>query len=68
MQDSVCMQVLYSEAHFNEELPNLALAQVFAHLALQVLTQVLVLAQLHHDVELVASLERIIEAHDEWIL
>ena len=68
MQDSVCMQVLYAQAHLNEELPNLALAQVFAHLALQVLTQILILTQLHHDVELVASLERIIEAHDEWIL
>ena len=55
------MQILQAEAHLNEELPDLTLSETATHLALQVLAQIAILAVLHHDVELVALLERVIK-------
>ena len=55
------MQILQAKAHLNEELPDLTLSETATHLALQVLAQIAILAVLHHDVELVALLERVIK-------
>ena len=68
MQDAVRMQILHSKTHLDEEFPNLTFAKVFSHLTLQVLTKVTVLAELHHNVELVPSLERVIEFDDELVI
>ena len=62
------MQVLYSKTHLDEKFPDVALTKVFSHLFLKVLSQVLILAQLHHDVKLVTRLERIIKSDDVLIL
>ena len=67
MQDSIGMQILDAQAHLNEEFPDLAFPQVFAHLSLQVLSQVFILTELHDDIELRATLERVIKAHDVGI-
>lgn len=62
------MQVLHAEAHLDKELPYLALTQVFAHLSLQVLTQIAILAQFHHNVQFVPGLKRIIKSDDVRIV
>ena len=63
MKDPVCVQILQAEGHLDKEFPNLAFSQVLAHLALQELAQVLILTQLHHNVQLVTRLERIVETN-----
>lgn len=68
MKNPVCVQVLQPKGHFNEELPNSTLSQMLSHLAFEILAQVLILAKLHHYVELVTRLERIIEADDVIVL
>ena len=68
VQNAIRVQVLHTKAHLDEELPDLAFAEVLSHLALQVLAKISVLAELHHDVELVACLERIVEFDDEGIV
>jgi len=50
MQDSVSVEVLESLAHLNEKLPNPALGQGSAHLALEVQAEITVLTKLHDDV------------------
>ena len=55
------MQILQAKAHLNEELPDLTLSETATHLALQVLAQIAILAVLHHYVELVTLLERVIK-------
>ena len=67
MQDPVSVQILKPEAHFNEELPDSTLSQMLAHLLFQILTQVLIFAKLHDNIELVARLERIIETNDIFV-
>ena len=62
MQDSIRVQVLQTECHLYEELPDLAFSQVFAHLLLKELPQVLIFAKFHHDIQFVPRLERIIES------
>lgn len=68
MEDPVGVQVLESEAHFDEELPDLTFPEVFTHLLLQELAQVFVFAVLHHDVQLVVRLERIEKSDDVGVL
>ena len=68
VQDAISVQVLHAEDHLNEELPDLALPQMLPHLLLEKLAQVLILTQLHDDVQFVTRLKRIIEANDVRVL
>jgi len=68
VQDPVSVQVLNTKTHFDEKLPNLAFPEMLAHLSLQVLSQVLVLANLHDDVELVAGLKRVVKVNNVFIV
>ena len=68
MQDAVRVQVLDAQTHLDKEFPDNALSQVLAHLPFQVLPQIAILAQFHHNIQLVACLERIVEADDVRIV
>lgn len=64
MKDSIGVQVLQAQAHLYEKFPYRTLTKMSTHLALEVLTQVAIFAQLHYNVELAPRLELLKELYD----
>ena len=64
VEDLVAVQVVHAQAHFNKELPDLALTQLPPHLPLEVNPQISVLAILHYDIDLGPIGERVVELHN----
>ena len=58
------MQVLQAFAHLNKELPYLALRQGSSHLPLQIQSEVTILAQFHHNIDLFVLDKRVMIAHN----
>ena len=62
------MQIFQAQADLEEELPNGFLLERTAHLAAEELSEVAVLAILHHDVELLAIDEGVVVLDDEGVV
>ena len=60
MEDLVRVEVLEAETHLKEELPDVLLREHLAHLALEELTEISLLAELHNDVDVTLLSEGVI--------
>jgi hypothetical protein len=54
VQNLVRVQIIQTDAHLDEKLPNLGLIQGSSHLSFEILAQISILAILHDDDDIVA--------------
>lgn len=68
MQNAICMQILQPKTHLKEKLPDLTFTELSAPLSFKILAKITIFAELHHNVESIASLKKVMEGHDMHII